>query len=171
MYIDKGPAVAPSRYKWLNNCGHILLAGPAVRFIEMKTIRDLINIVEDTVDERVTIGADGRPTPSFADHVRMNAEKKQNTSDIAQAEPKVQGEDDRDLGDGFVATTVEIMGEKLPAVLDTQSQVYILLNRRASGGAIIRTMAPYITKKGEEVTTAATVGPATKAALKRAGLE
>jgi hypothetical protein len=128
----------------------------------MKTIRDLINIVEDTVNERVTIGADGKPTASFADHVRTNAERAQ-TSAVASG--------DRDLGDGFTATTIEIMGEKLPAVLDTQSQTYILPNRRASGSAIIRSMAPYIIKRGEEVTTATTVGPATKAALKRAGLE
>jgi len=128
----------------------------------MKTIRDLINIVENTVSERVTIGADGKPTPSFADQMRMNAER-------AHRDAVAGG--DRDLGDGFVATSIELMGEKMPAVLDTQSQTYILPNRKPSGGAIIRSMAPYITKKGEEVDTATSVGPATKAALKKAGLE
>ena len=125
----------------------------------MKTIRDYINLVENNIEERVTIDPEtGKTTPSFADQMRVNSEK------------PAQSTGDSDLGDGFTKTTVDIMGETLPAVLDTQSQTYILLNRRGNGSAVIRSMAKYITKQGDRVDAVMTVGPATKAAMDRAGL-
>ena len=153
---SKGPAVALCVYTLVNNTGQQLLAGPAVRFNKMKTIREYINLVENNIEERVTIDPEtGKTTPSFADQMR-----------VKPMEPA----GDSDLGDGFTKTTVDIMGERLPAVLDTQSQTYILLNRRGNGSAVIRSMAKYITKQGDRVDAVNSVGPATKAAMDRAGL-
>ena len=117
----------------------------------MKTIRDYITIVENSLDERVTIPPDG------------------NTQIMPIPQPAATG--DRDLGNGFTLTSVDIMGEKIPAVMDTESKMMILRNRRASGGAIIKTNAPYIGMQDGKMLPMSTVGPDTKAALKAAGIE
>ena len=117
----------------------------------MKTIRDYITIVENSLDERVTIPPDG------------------NTQIMPIPQPAATG--DRDLGNGFTLTSVDIQGEKIPAVMDTESKMMILRNRRASGGAIIKTNAPYIGMQDGKMLPMSTVGPDTKAALKAAGIE
>ena len=117
----------------------------------MKTIRDYITIVENSLDERVTIPPDG------------------NTQIMPIPQPAATG--DRDLGNGFTLTSVDIMGEKIPAVMDTESKMMILRNRRASGGAIIKTNAPYIGMQDGKMLPMSTVGPDTKAALKAAGID
>lgn len=125
----------------------------------MKTIRDYITIVENSLDERVTIPPDGNtqimPIPQPA----------------SQPAPPLATMGDRDLGNGFTLTTVDIMGEKIPAVMDTESKMMILRNRRASGGAIIKTNVPYIGMQDGKMLPLPTVGPDTKAALKAAGIE
>ena len=125
----------------------------------MKTIRDYITIVENSLDERVTIPPDGNtqimPIPQPA----------------SQPAPPLATMGDRDLGNGFTLTSVDIMGEKIPAVMDTESKMMILRNRRASGGAIIKTNVPYIGMQDGKMLPLPTVGPDTKAALKAAGIE
>ena len=125
----------------------------------MKTIRDYITIVENSLDERVTIPPDGNtqimPIPQPASQ--------------PASQPATMG--DRDLGNGFTLTSVDIMGEKIPAVMDTESKMMILRNRRASGGAIIKTNVPYIGMQDGKMLPLPTVGPDTKAALKAAGIE
>ena len=75
----------------------------------------------------------------------------------------------QDLGDGFTLTTINAFGSDRPAVLDTQSNTYIIPNRTPEGNAIVRSMAPYITiKDGKTGTTMG--GPATNAAMAKAGL-
>lgn len=76
----------------------------------------------------------------------------------------------QDLGNGFVLTTVDVFGGKFKAVLDTQSDIHYLPNRNESGGAIVRSMAPFIMIKNGQTNTAMNVGPAVQAALKKAGL-
>ena len=81
---------------------------------------------------------------------------------------QVQG--GQDLGDGFTLTTVNAFGGERPAVLDTQSNTYIFPNKTAEGYAIIRSPAAYITIKDGKTGTAMSIGPATTAALTKAGL-
>ena len=76
----------------------------------------------------------------------------------------------QDLGNGFVLTTVDVFGGKFKAVLDTQSDIHYIPNRNESGGAIVRSMAPFIMIKNGQTSTAMNVGPAVQAALKKAGL-
>lgn len=76
----------------------------------------------------------------------------------------------QDLGNGFVLTTVDVFGRKFKVVLDTQSDIHYLPNRNESGGAIVRSMAPFITIKNGQANTTMSVGPATQAAMKKAGL-
>jgi hypothetical protein len=76
----------------------------------------------------------------------------------------------QDLGNGFVLTTVDVFGGKFKAVLDTQSDIHYIPNRNESGGAIVRSMAPFIMIKNGQTNTAMNVGPAVQAALKKAGL-
>ena len=76
----------------------------------------------------------------------------------------------QDLGNGFVLTTVDVFGGKFKAVLDTQSDIHYMPNRHEGGGAIVRSMAPFIMIKNGQTNTAMNVGPAVQAALKKAGL-
>jgi hypothetical protein len=75
----------------------------------------------------------------------------------------------KDLGDGFVLAQLDMFGG-VTAVLDTQSNTYILPNRREDGSGIIRSMAPYITVKDGKANSVMKVGPASMAALQKAGL-
>jgi len=85
---------------------------------------------------------------------------------------QAQTDQEQDLGDGFVLVTIPFRGHTLKAVLDKQTNTYYTTNRRADGtGAIIRSMAPYIMVRGDQASTAMNVGPATLAAMKKAGLE
>ena len=71
-----------------------------------------------------------------------------------------------DLGDGFQSATVDVAGTKgVPAVLDTQSNLYILPNK-----GYIRSISKFITIQNGKIDTAMTVGPATMKALQAAGL-
>ena len=129
----------------------------------MKTIRDYITIVENSLDERVTIPPDGNtqimPIPQPA------------PAGFKPPPPGVIWSEPDDLGNGFTLTSVDIQGEKIPAVMDTESKMMILRNRRASGGAIIKNNAPYIGMQDGIMRPMSTVGPDTKAALKAAGIE
>ena len=78
---------------------------------------------------------------------------------------------DQDLGDGFVATSVDVAGFTVRAVLDTTTKTYLTVNRRPEGGgAIIRNMAPFIMIRDGKVDMVMRVGPKTQAAMKKAGL-
>jgi len=81
-----------------------------------------------------------------------------------------QAQGGQDLGDGFVLTTINVFGADRKAVLDTQSNTYILRNQNEGGGAIVRSMAPYITVKDGQTGTSMNLGPATMAAMTKAGL-
>jgi hypothetical protein len=84
--------------------------------------------------------------------------------------PEAAPAEQQDLGDGFVLTSVDLEGQQNPAVLDTQSNTYILRNKRADGSAIFRTPAPYILVKDGKPETTMKLGPASAAALQKAGL-
>ena len=75
----------------------------------------------------------------------------------------------KDLGDGFMLTSIEAFGKKRPAVLDTQNNTYYIPNKQEDGAAIIRSPAPYITIKDGK-TGSSMGGPMTNAAMKKAGL-
>ena len=75
----------------------------------------------------------------------------------------------QDLGNGFVLTSIDAFGSTRPAVLDTQSNTYFILNKTETGSAIARTPAPYLTIKDGQ-TGASMGGPMTNAAMKKAGL-
>jgi hypothetical protein len=78
---------------------------------------------------------------------------------------------DRDLGNGFTQTTINFAGRMLPAVLDTDSNTYILLNKDPNGSnAIARTPAKYIIVKGGKSQPTNELGPDTMSALEKAGL-
>jgi hypothetical protein len=83
---------------------------------------------------------------------------------------EAQANQDQNLGNGFVLTTVDALGGKFKAVLDTQSDTYYMLNRHEGGNAIVRSMAPFITIKNGQINTSMNLGPAVQAALKKAGL-
>jgi hypothetical protein len=76
----------------------------------------------------------------------------------------------QDLGDGFMLTSIDAFGGTRPAVLDTQSNTYYILNKTPDGFAIVRSPAPYITIKDGKTGSSMSVGPATNAAMKKAGL-
>ncbi len=87
---------------------------------------------------------------------------------IKQLDEEVAGQD---LGNGFQKVTVNLGGRQVPAVLDTQSNTTITLNKDpATGGAIFRSMAPYVTMVDGKVSTTMTLGPATAAAMQKAGI-
>jgi hypothetical protein len=86
------------------------------------------------------------------------------------AASKAQAGQGQNLGNGFVLTTVDVFGGKFKAVLDTQSDIHYIPNRNESGGAIVRSMAPFIMIKNGQTNPAMNVGPAAQAALKKAGL-
>ena len=78
---------------------------------------------------------------------------------------------DRDLGNGFTQTTINFAGRMLPAVLDTESNTYILLNKDPNGSnAIARTPAKYILVKDGKSQPTNTLGTDTMSALEKAGL-
>lgn len=82
-----------------------------------------------------------------------------------------QAQGGQDLGDGFVLTTVNAFGADRKAVFDTQSNTYIIRNQNEhSGGAIVRSMAPYITIKDGQTNVTMNLGPASMAAMTKAGL-
>jgi hypothetical protein len=91
-------------------------------------------------------------------------------STALSAAGKAQANQDQNLGNGFVLTTVDALGGKFKAVLDTQSDTYYMLNRHEGGNAIVRSMAPFITIKNGQINTSMNLGPAVQAALKKAGL-
>jgi hypothetical protein len=76
----------------------------------------------------------------------------------------------KDLGGGFVLTTVDVMDHSVNAVLDTQSNTYYAMNRRPTGGAIVRSMAPFIVIKNGQVKTSMDIGQQTMIAMKKAKL-
>jgi len=75
----------------------------------------------------------------------------------------------QDLGNGFMLTSIEAFGSTRPAVLDTQSNTYYILNQHENGGAIARTPAKYLTIKDGK-TGSSMGGPQTDAAFQKAGL-
>jgi uncharacterized protein YifN (PemK superfamily) len=82
-----------------------------------------------------------------------------------------QSNQQQDLGNGFVLTTIDVAGHTVKAVLDTQSGLSFTLNRGSNGSAIIRSQARFLTiKDGKIVDTSMSVGPATTNAMKKAGL-
>jgi hypothetical protein len=77
----------------------------------------------------------------------------------------------KDLGNGFTLSKTTIGGVEVPAVYDTQSKTFVTLNKNPSTGtAIYRTMAMYIVISNGKPEAAMEVGPATTAALKKAGM-
>lgn len=78
----------------------------------------------------------------------------------------------QDLGDGFSKTTVEVFGRTVPAIMDSQTGSTIFLNKDPqTGGAIVRNPAPYMVKTSNgDIKLAFQVGPATQAALAKAGI-
>ena len=77
----------------------------------------------------------------------------------------------QDLGNGFVLTTIDVAGHTVKAVLDTESNISVTLNRGTNGSAIIRSQARFLSvKDGKIVGASMDVGPATTAAMKKAGL-
>jgi len=82
-----------------------------------------------------------------------------------------QSSQQQDLGNGFVLTTIDVAGHTVKAVLDTESNISVTPNRGSNGSAIIRSQARFLlVKDGKIVDTGMDVGPATKAAMKKAGL-
>jgi len=80
-----------------------------------------------------------------------------------RAQPSASGQD---LGDGFSLVKVDAFGQKdMPAVLDTQSNQYIIPNK-----SFIRSPAPYIIVKNGKPSPAMKLGPATTKAMQAAGL-
>jgi hypothetical protein len=75
----------------------------------------------------------------------------------------------QDLGNGFMLASIEAFGSTRPAVLDTQSNTYYILNQHETGGAIARTPAKYLTIKDGK-TGSSMGGPQTNAAFQKAGL-
>ena len=75
----------------------------------------------------------------------------------------------KDLGDGFMLTSIDAFGEQRSAILDTQSNTYFILNLTKDGSAIARTPATYLTIKDGK-TGASMGGPKTNAAFEKAGL-
>jgi hypothetical protein len=81
------------------------------------------------------------------------------------------GDSQQDLGDGFVATTVDVGGFTVKAVLDTTTNTYLTPNNRPEGGgAIIRNMAPFIMIRNGKIDMVMSVGPKTQEAMKKAGI-
>jgi hypothetical protein len=81
------------------------------------------------------------------------------------------GDSQQDLGDGFIATSVDVGGFTVKAVLDTTTNTYITSNTKPDGGgAIIRNMAPFIIVRNGKIDLAMSVGPKTQEALKKAGI-
>ena len=90
---------------------------------------------------------------------------------LAGASGVASADQQQDLGNGFVLTTIDVAGHKVKAVLDTERNVSFTLNRGANGSAIIRSQARFLSvKDGKIVDTSMDVGPATKDAMKKAGL-
>jgi hypothetical protein len=82
-----------------------------------------------------------------------------------------QSNQQQDLGNGFVLTTINVFGHTVNAVLDTQTGLSFTPNRGSNGSAIIRSQARFLTiKDGKMVDTSMSVGPATTNAMKKAGL-
>ena len=75
----------------------------------------------------------------------------------------------QDLGNGFMLASIEAFGSTRPAVLDTQSNTYYILNQQTDGSAIARTPAKYLTIKDGK-TGSSMGGPQTNAAFQKAGL-
>lgn len=126
---------------------------------------------EDLLDEGgITLpNPDGTYPPgvkpfTIDDQIRLN----QQVAASQQGRKTNQGQD---LGDGFTLTTVNAFGDDQKAVFDTQSNTYIIVNKRADGTAIARTPAPYLTVDSEGKTgSLMKVGPQTQKALQKAGL-
>jgi len=90
---------------------------------------------------------------------------------LAGAAGMASADQQQDLGNGFVLTTIDVAGHKVKAVLDTERNISFTLNRGANGSAIIRSQARFLSvKDGKIVDTSMDVGSATKAAMKKAGL-
>ena len=82
-----------------------------------------------------------------------------------------QSNQQQDLGNGFVLTTINVFGHTVNAVLDTQTGLSFTPNRGSNGSAIIRSQARFLTiKDGKMIDTSMSVGPATTNAMKKAGL-
>ena len=82
----------------------------------------------------------------------------------------VQNAQKNNLGDGFMRTTIDVYGEKIPAVHDTQLDQYYTRNLTSQGGALIKMNSPYIIIKDGKPNPINTLGPATSAAMQKAGL-
>jgi hypothetical protein len=121
-------------------------------------IRELI--ADDLLDEGgITLGPDGQVDPNGFTPEKQMALNKMVGNKANQ----------KDLGDGFVLAQLDMYGG-VQAVLDTQSNTYIFPNRYPNGTAIVRSMARYIIVSDGNTETAMKVGPATLAALQKAGL-
>ena len=121
-------------------------------------IRELI--ADDLLDEGgITLGPDGQVDPNGFTPEKQMALNKMVGNKANQ----------KDLGDGFVLAQLDMYGG-VQAVLDTQSNTYIFPNRYPNGTAIVRSMARYIIVSDGNTETATKVGPATLAALQKAGL-
>jgi hypothetical protein len=119
---------------------------------------------EDILDEGgITLGADGQVDPNG-----FTPEKQMALDQMVQQQQNAKA-GDKDLGDGFTLVQIDMFGG-VQGVLDTQTNTYIIPNRRANGSAIIRSPGRYILVKDGHTETTMNVGPSTAAALQKAGL-
>ena len=144
--------------------------------------QEAIDMVKATLAKAKAMGATDSPDPKPIMNPADVTDKDFNENE-PQSEPnyaqqakdqlslnkKVQAASDKvsgDLGDGFQSATVDVAGTKgVPAVLDTQSNLYILPNK-----GYVRSPAKFLTIQNGKMDTAMNVGPATMKALQAAGL-
>ena len=117
------------------------------------------NAFEEMMGQFGEADEEPRSEPNYAQQAKdqLSLNKK-----VQAASDKVSG----DLSNGFQSATVDIAGTKgVPAVLDTQRNVYIVPNK-----GYVRSIAKFITIQNGKIDTSMSVGPETMKALQAAGL-
>ena len=134
------------------------------KFIDESEI-DVVELgADDILSEKMQLPPEGASPEEIAAVDQRNRETQ------AWKTQFVQNAQKNDLGDGFMRTTIDVFGEKIPAVHDTQSNQYVTRNLNSQGGALIKMASPYIVIKDGKPNPTDTLGPATSAAMQKAGL-